>query len=84
MTISSRSASLPLRPFSVVALVAVTVGAVVLLASFALDWGGFWGGAVQGAALGVLGFGLYLWGYTNGLRRGGLRSAWLPSKDAAE
>jgi hypothetical protein len=58
----------------------IAVGAIVLFLALGLDWDGFGGGLVQGAALGLLLIGVYFLGFTGGMTR----STWLPSRGAAE
>jgi hypothetical protein len=60
---------------------AIAVGAVALFLALGLDWDGFGGGFVQGAALALLMAGFYFLGFTGGVSRG---STWLPSRGAAE
>ncbi|ANJ26670.1 hypothetical protein [Agromyces aureus] len=61
---------------------AIVLGAIVTLCGLVMDWGGFVGGMALGAGIGLVVVGAYLWGYANGIRRGGSRATWLPSRDA--
>lgn len=84
MADSSNASRVGLGPLTVFSVAAVVLGLAVFIVGMGLDWHGFWGGVGQGLGLGAAGMGLYLWGYANGLRRGGPRAAWRPSKDSSE
>lgn len=56
-------------------------GAAVLLLSIGFDLRGFGGGFLQGAGIGAMLAGMYLWGFGNGSRRAPLPQ-WLPSRQS--
>jgi len=70
-----------IRSLVPIAIGAMVVGAVILLVAVVNDAEGLAGGAVIGAAIGLLVVGAYFWGYANGLRRPEPRGQWLPSED---
>ncbi|MCR2801379.1 MULTISPECIES: hypothetical protein [unclassified Microbacterium] len=77
--ISSR-ASAVIGRMKWIAIVGMIAGMVLLLLAVGFEWRGFWGGAVQGAAIGIIAAGAYFWGFGNGIGRGMPAAAWLPSQ----
>ena len=59
------------------AIVCVVVGAAILILGIGFDWSGFG----LGVGIGLIVVGTYFLGFAGGVRRGGLRAAWLPSQD---
>lgn len=67
-----------------IAIVGMVAGAVLLLVAIGLEWRGFWGGAAQGAGIGMIAAGAYFWGFGNGIGRGVPAAVWLPSQEQPE
>ena len=67
-----------------VAISGMIAGAVLLLVAIGLEWRGFWGGAAQGAGIGLIAVGAYFWGLGDGIGRAVPVAAWLPSQDDRE
>ena len=67
-----------------VAIALIVLGALVLLLAIGLDWEGFSGGFAIGAGIAAMLVGTYMWGFSNGIRRGNPKAGWLPSQGAPE
>lgn len=83
MVDSSQPAPRSARLATAVGIVLLATGAAALLLSIGFDLRGFGGGLVQGASVGAMLVGTYLWGFGNGTRRT-QRRLWLPSRGTAE
>ncbi|MDN3494586.1 hypothetical protein QL996_01480 [Planococcus sp. APC 4015] len=81
MSDSTDRTSVVLGRVSIAAITLVIAGLVLFLLGIVLDWGGFVGGLGLGAGVALGLVGAYLWGYGNGIRRGGVRASWLPSQE---
>ncbi|MCR2818376.1 hypothetical protein NQ166_05930 [Microbacterium sp. zg.Y1090] len=77
----SNRASAAIARVKWVAIAGMLAGAVLLLVAIALEWRGFWGGAAQGAGIGLIAVGAYFWGLGDGIGRAVPQAAWLPSRD---
>ncbi|MGM1018477.1 MAG: hypothetical protein ACQEW8_13165 [Actinomycetota bacterium] len=67
-----------------VAIGLIVLGATVVILAIGFDWEGFLGGFGLGAGVGAMLVGTYLWGFSNGIRRGHPKAGWLPSQGAPE
>lgn len=69
MTTTPQPASRSERIATAIGIALLATGAATLLLSIGFDLRGFGGGFVQGAGIGAMLVGTYLWGFGNGIRR---------------
>lgn len=83
----NKTSSRSLTRMTTVAIVCAVVGIVLVIVSTGFGWHGFGGGLAIGAGVGLALFGMYYWGFGNGMRRGGAQNGpklWRPSEGSAK